>query len=89
MDSRIDPATGEFMLEPSEPGIVPERVIAELRQARTIAKDHAQAFSDAVTAQATKYQIKPGALKRYVCALEADKLEELDAETDDLDRLIG
>lgn len=81
---------GTFALEPSaEPGHVPERVIDELRQARTTAKDYAQAFADAVKAQAEKYRVKPGALRRYVTALEADKLEELDAETDDLDRLIG
>ena len=57
--------------------------------ARAVAKDHSQAFADAVKAQAQKYGIKPGALKRYVVALEDDKLDELDAETDDLGRLIG
>lgn len=79
----------EFALEPSEPGIVPERVIDELVHFRTVAKDHAQAFSDAIAEQAKKYKIKPGALKRFVCALEGDKLDELNAETDDLGRLIG
>jgi len=93
--TQVDPATGEvvrdfgdFALESGEPGVVPERVISELRRSRANAKDYAQAFSDAVTAQATKYSIKPGALKRYIVALEADKVDELDAETDDLERLL-
>ena len=79
----------DFALEPSAPGVVPQRVIDELVRARTVAKDHAEAYSGAVTAQAEHYKIKAGALKRYVAALQADKLEELDRETDDLERLIG
>ena len=78
-----------FALEPSEPGHVPDRVINELRNARATAKDYATAFNDCVKAQAEKYSVKPGALKRYIVALEEDKLEEVDAETDDLARLIG
>lgn len=78
-----------FDLESEEPGKVPDRVISELRTARYVAKDYATAFSDCIKAQAEKYGVKPGALKRYIVALEEDKLEEVDAETDDLARLIG
>lgn len=80
-----------FDLEPSDvpTGSIPERVIDELRHARSEAKDYAQAFGDAVKAQALKYGINAGALRRYVCALEADNLEAVDAETRDLEKLIG
>jgi hypothetical protein len=78
-----------FALEPSTAaGRIPQRVVDELKHCRTRAKDFAQAYSEAIKAQAQKYAIKPGALKRYVNALEADKLEELDGETEDLTRLI-
>lgn len=86
--ARPDLADG-FALEPPEPGKVPDRVIDELKHARTVAKDHAQAFSDCLKAQAEKYGIKPGALKRYIVALCEDKVEEVENETDDLQRLIG
>lgn len=75
--------TPDFALEPSvEPGRVPERVIAQLRYACAVAKDHAQAFGDAVDAQAKKYAVNKSALKRYVKALEGDTLPELDAEAE-------
>ena len=82
---------GDFELEPSaqSEGVVPERVIDELRSARSHAVDYAQAFGDAVKAIALQYGLKPGALRRYVCALEADKLEDVDAEACDLVKLIG
>ena len=78
----------DFALEPDAPGIIPDRVIEELRHARTVAKDHAQAYGDACKAQAEKHKIKPGALKRYIAALCDDKLDDVDAETRDLERLI-
>jgi hypothetical protein len=78
----------DFNLEPTTPGQVPERVIEELRAACHTAVDYAGAFADACKAQAEKYGIKPGALKRYVKALEGDKLEDVEAETDDLQALI-
>ena len=71
------------------PGQIPERVIEELRAACHQAVDFAGAFSDACKAQAEKYKIKPGALKRYIKALEGDKLEDVEAETDDLQNLIA
>lgn len=73
----IDPA---FDVRPGE---VPPLVIDELRSAFRIAADHAESYADAVTAQATKYQIKPGALKRYIRALEADKLDAATQEAGD------
>lgn len=85
----VEKAMEAFALEPPEPGKVPDRVIDELRRARTVAKDHAQAFSDCIKAQAEKYSVKPGALKRYIVALCDDKVEEVENETDDLQRLIG
>lgn len=94
--TNVDTETGEvregsrdnFALEPSAPGTVPERVIDELRRFRRAAKDYTKAYSDAVEAQAVKHDVKTGALKRYIAALEDDKLEEAEAEADDLARLI-
>ena len=68
---------------------IPPRVIDELCAARTTAKDYAEAYTGAVTAQAERYKIKPAALKRYIAAKEADKLDDLDAEMNDLEKLIG
>lgn len=82
--------TDEFALEPSVPrGEIPERVIGELRTARRTAKDYARAYSDAAKAQAGKYGVNERALKRFIAALEDDKVGELDAEAQALERLIG
>lgn len=80
----------DFKLEPTvEPGHVPERVIDELREAYRIAKDYATAYSEAAKAQAEKYRVAPGALKRYIAAIEGDKLAEAEKEAEDLARLIA
>ena len=80
----------EFELEPSvPPGEIPQATIDELRECRRRAKDFAQAFSEAVKAQAEKYGIAPGALRKYVCALEDDTVERVADETADLERLLG
>lgn len=71
------------------PGEIPERVIDELRECCHQAMDYAGAFSDACKAQAEKYKIKPGALKRFIKALEGDKLADVEDETDDLATLIA
>lgn len=71
------------------PGEIPERVIVELRAACHTAANYSAAFTDACKHQAEKYKIKPGALKRYVKALEGDKLDDVEAETDDLAALIA
>lgn len=79
----------DFALEPpSAPGEIPERVILELRRACSIAADYAGAFTDACNEQAEKHGIKPGALKRYIKALEGDKLDDCEKEADDLIALI-
>lgn len=70
-------------------GEVPERVIAELREACRVAADYSAAFSDACKAQAEKYHIRPGALKRYVKALEGDIVDDVAQEADDLATLIA
>lgn len=80
--------TEDFNLEPPTPGVVPERVIFDLRNAYRIAKDYAGALSDALKAQAEKHDVKPGALRRYIAALEGDKVDEAAAEAADLERLI-
>ena len=79
-----------FDLEHSPPpGKLPQRVIDELIQSRRIAKDYAQAFSDAAKAQAQKYGIKPQALKRFIAALDDDSTAELREELDDLEGLLS
>lgn len=82
-------APDDFNLEASDPkGLPPDSVIEELRHARRVAKDYAQAYSDCVDAQADKFKLKKGALKRYISALEDDKTEETQEELDDLERLL-
>jgi len=77
-----------FALEPSEPGVVPQRVIDELVESRRVAHDYAAGFGDALKAQAEKHGVKVGALRRYVTAIATDSVEEVDAEMDDLARLL-
>ena len=77
-----------FALEPSD-GNIPPRVIEELRGAYAIAKDYAQSYSDAAKAQAEKFKLKPGALKKYIAALENDSTDDLRDEMTDLEKLIG
>lgn len=70
-------------------GPPPEKVLDELVHAKTTAKDMAGAFADAVKAQASKYGIKPAALRKYVTAREADKLDEVRVENTQLADLLG
>lgn len=84
----IDNDAETFALEPSD-GNIPPRVIDELCAARTTAKDYAEAYTAAVTGQAERYKINPAALKRFINAKTADKLDDLDAELNDLEKLIG
>lgn len=88
-DASLHNSKGEFALEPDvEPGTVPAPVIYELRRCYREAKDYAGALSDAMKAQAEKFKIKPGALKRYIAALEGDKIDEARTEAEQLERLI-
>ena len=81
--------TEDFELEPGEPGVVPERVIDELRKAYREASDYTAAFGDAIKAQAEKHAINAKALRRYVTALETNKLADAAKEAEDLEKLIG
>lgn len=75
--------------EAVDPGEIPQSVIDELVEAKGNAKAYAEAFGDAVKAQAEKYKIKKGALSKYIAAIEADKVEDVRAETAALADLIG
>jgi hypothetical protein len=80
---------GPFNLEADPPpGKLPDRVIDELMHARRVAQDYAQSWGEAVKAQAEKYKINKGALKRYIAARVDDKLQEVGEEADDLARLL-
>lgn len=70
-------------------GEVPAKVIDELVTAKASAKNYASAFGEAIKAQAAKYGVKPAALRKFVTAREADKVDELEAETGDLEKLLG
>lgn len=82
-------ADDDFALEGDPlPGVVPEPVITELMHARTIAKDWAASYGEAIKDQAEKHKVKPGALKRYVAARCDDKMDEARAEAEDFERLL-
>lgn len=84
---RTIPKTPEHDLAGEVPRVGPEHiptaVIDELREACRIAAGYSGAFSDACKAQAEKHHIAPGALKRYIRALEADKLDAATQEAGD------
>ncbi len=61
--------------------MIPKATINELVGLRSEAKLAAETFSEAVAAQAEKHSVNKGALKKYVSALEADKVGKLDEET--------
>lgn len=78
-----------FELEsPTMAGAIAEPVLAELRRCYREAKDYAAAYGDAVKAQAEKHQLSARALRRYIAAIEGDKMDEARAEAEDLERLI-
>jgi hypothetical protein len=79
----------EFELEQPTPGAPSEHVIAELRRCYREAKDFSQAFGEAVKTQAEKHKLKPGALRKYVAALEGDSVDALTAEVEDIERLVA
>ena len=70
------------------PEHIPQTVVDLLREACRIAADYSGAFGDACTATAEKYKIKPKALRRYIVALEGDKLADAEKEAEDLSALI-
>jgi hypothetical protein len=65
------------------------RVMPELVNAHTIARDHAEAFSDLVKHVAEKLQIAPAVLRKYVAAAaDSDKREKLAAQTEQMQLLL-
>lgn len=64
------------------------RVVDELRVLYRNAKARAVTFRDAVKGQAEKHGVEPVALRRYVVALESDTVERIQAELDDLLKLL-
>lgn len=84
-----DTAAENFALETEEPGKVPDRVIAELRNLRRRAKEAGTDFKNAINDQAEKHKVEPGALRSYIVGLESDTLAQIAAEAADLERLIG
>ena len=79
----------DFSLEPDPaPGTVPPRVLDELRRCYREARDYTAALKEAIDAQAERYKIEPGALRKFVAALEKDDVADTRKESDDLLRLI-
>lgn len=68
-------------------GLTPAH-IDELVTLRSDARLAAEAFTEAIAAQSEKTGISKSALRRYICAREADKLEGLAAERDDVETLL-
>ena len=80
MTDDSSPEPGTKRLDPA--------TIEELIGLRSMARAAAETFSEAIKAQSEACGISRSALRRYVCAREADKLQELDAEAEDLARLM-
>lgn len=78
----------EFELEPPKPGAPSEHVIAELRRCYREAKDYTGAFTEAIKAQAEKHKLAPGALRKYIAALDGDKISDAEKEASDIELLI-
>jgi hypothetical protein len=62
--------------------------ITELCELRASAKAAAEMFTVAIAEQAEKSSLNKGALRRYICAREADQLEGLAAEKSDIETLL-
>ncbi len=65
-----------------------DATIEELCVLRADARQSAENFTVAIAEQAEAHGISKGALRRFVCAKEADKLEGLDSEAADLATLL-
>jgi hypothetical protein len=68
--------------------MIDKATINELVSLRSDARMSAENFTEALKEQAEKHLIAKGALRRYVCALEKDALEALDAEQSDIANLM-
>jgi hypothetical protein len=79
----------DFSLTPdAAAGEVPANVIEELRILRNAQNEAAADFREALKVQAGKHKVKAKALKRYVNALAADKLDETQVEVEQVLHLI-
>jgi hypothetical protein len=87
MDINIDIADLDAVTDQLN-GRIPQATIEELVTLRSDARISAENLTAAIAAQAEKYAISKGALRRYVCALESDAMDKLDSEAEDLARLI-
>lgn len=65
-----------------------DAIIEELCVLRADARQSAENFTLAIAEQAEHHGISKGALRRFVCAKEADKLDGLDSEATDLATLL-
>lgn len=68
--------------------MIDQATIDELITLRRDAKISAENFTTAVAEQSEKHDIAKSALRRFVCAAEACKLETLNTETDTLAQLL-
>lgn len=75
----------EFKLAASEPlGRVPMNVVNELVGLKESAKAAGKDYTTAIEAQAKKFKMRKAALNRYITALAADTVDDLERETEDL-----
>jgi hypothetical protein len=65
-----------------------EHVIGELIVLRTRCGTAGADYARAIKRVAEKHKLKPGALKRYVAAVDGDKIKEARVELHDLERLL-
>jgi hypothetical protein len=63
-------------------------IIEKLCTLRADARRSAENFTIAIAKQAAHYGINKCALRRFVCAKEADKLAELDSESEQITALL-
>ena len=68
---------------------IPEATIKELVNLRTMARAAAEAFNEAISGVVGTYEVEDRVgLRRYVCALEDDKIEKLSRFVDTVSGLI-
>lgn len=68
--------------------MIDQETIEELVTLRGDARMSAESFTEAIAAQSEKHGISKSALRRYICAVEADKVANLDAESSDIATLL-
>jgi len=79
----------KFDLEPTLPtGQIPARVLVELIALRAAQRSAIETYAEAVTAQATKFSVGKKALRRFIAAVDNDKLADLKLECAGVQQLI-